>query len=284
MKLWMPLYRRKITSLILRLQSRSDPNLVYLVGSKPAIPNCVPKVERISATDVIGSCEGENYAISPNWKFLFDPRAKALVNFLSYMPFFGQPSLCYRNGCSFSDGQCGRVRAVEYQPSQTPPFRIMSEAEAKLWLKRVHILTGTVGWPPKQVISIDRRQPVPPDIPLPPSTYDQFAAARPGRVKNGYERASAQIYDSIGPWKRENNLIWFGKSFYDGEGETGIGGFGYMDTTTQRLRIYAPPEMVDYSVPAMFVTPENIWMDYSRLENSTLTAEAFCGSIAQQRR
>src|ERR1035437_214942 len=85
------------------------------------------------------------------------------------------------------------------------------------------------------------------------------AAARPRRVKDGYVRAGTEIEDSIGPWQ-EDGQIWFGKTFYDGEGSTGVGGFGYFDMNERRLHMFAPPEIADRSVSAINVGPDAAWM------------------------
>jgi hypothetical protein len=42
--------------------------------------------------------------------------------------------------------------------------------------------------------------------------------------------------------------------------DPGIGGSGYLETSTKRLKIYSPSEIVDYSVSAMSVGPDDIWM------------------------
>jgi hypothetical protein len=69
-----------------------------------------------------------------------------------------------------------------------------------------------------------------------------------------------EIQDSIGPWQQEGRRIWFGKSFYDGEGSTGVGGFGYYDMNERRLHMFEPPEIADWSVSAIDVGPDAAWM------------------------
>ena len=79
-------------------------------------------------------------------------------------------------------------------------------------------------------------------------------------MKDGYVRAGTEIEDSIGPWQQEDGRIWFGKTFYDGEGSTGVGGFGYFDMNERRLHMFAPPEIADWSVSAINVGPDAAWM------------------------
>ena len=71
---------------------------------------------------------------------------------------------------------------------------------------------------------------------LPKSTYEEFARARPGRVKNGYRPDVTACEEVIGPYQIVGNRFWFGKTFYDGEGVTGIGGFGYFDPEERKVR------------------------------------------------
>ena len=64
---------------------------------------------------------------------------------------------------------------------------------------------------------------------LPKSTFEQFARLRPDMVRSGYGPESIFEEEGIGPYQIVKNRFWFGKSFHDGEGYTGIGGFGYFD-------------------------------------------------------
>ena len=57
-----------------------------------------------------------------------------------------------------------------------------------------------------------------------------------------------------------DNRLWFGKTFYDGEGSTGIGGFGYLDTVTRQYVMFSPPAIRPYSVTALLVEPETVWL------------------------
>jgi hypothetical protein len=96
--------------------------------------------------------------------------------------------------------------------------------------------------------------------PLPQSTYDEFAAARPMKVKDGYLREQTGIQEHIGPWKLEEDKLWLGKSFYDGELWTGVGGFGYFSATDRAYHLFTPPEIAGWSVSAIDVEADAIWM------------------------
>ena len=94
---------------------------------------------------------------------------------------------------------------------------------------------------------------------LPRTTYQTFAAARPRRVEDGYD-SQANLDEHIGPWQVEGDRLWFGKTFYDGEGQSGVGGFGYFDSSERRFRLFAAPETADWSASAILVQPDAIWL------------------------
>lgn len=79
-------------------------------------------------------------------------------------------------------------------------------------------------------------------------------------VKNGYERQGTELAEAIGVWQREDGKIWLTKTFYDGEGSTGVGGFGYFDQKEKKLQMFDPAEMADWSVSALDVTADAVWM------------------------
>ena len=98
------------------------------------------------------------------------------------------------------------------------------------------------------------------DHPIPQPTYSEFARARPGRVEDGYDSASTGIGEIPGPVQVVGDRVWFGKRFYDGEGETGIGGVGYFDTTKSKYTFLDIPEIVGWSVSAILVQDKDLWI------------------------
>jgi hypothetical protein len=95
--------------------------------------------------------------------------------------------------------------------------------------------------------------------PLPQSTWEDYVRLRPQDVpmntNPAYEREEV-----IGPYQLEGGKLWFGKSFYDGEGERGVGAFGYFDTETRRYRLFSPPEVAPWETSAILVEPEQVWV------------------------
>ena len=250
------------------LQEKNRPERVYLLGTKSGFPDCTARIERVTATDSVISCRGEKSEQFPNQKWVYDVRAKSLVRQFSYQPFAMYRLFSRAAGASRSSGAVfigtdrQRLIAVEYKPDEEPAFRVLSNEAAQPWTGRVHISAGLEGLPPRNVIYIENdKASLPAAVPaLPRTTYSQFATARPQRVKDGYVRQGTDLAESIGPWQREDGGIWFGKTFYDGEGRTGVGGFGYFDQKQKKLQLFDPPEIADWSVSAIDVTPGAVWM------------------------
>jgi hypothetical protein len=80
------------------------------------------------------------------------------------------------------------------------------------------------------------------------------------KVKDGYVREQTNIEEQIGPWNLEEDNLWFGKTFYDGEGTNGVGGFGYFDAIARNYHLFTPPELAGWSVSAIDVEPNAVWM------------------------
>jgi hypothetical protein len=164
-----------------------------------------------------------------------------LIRSFSYAPIPFTRIVPGREGALFAGGDEAHRVAIDYVPGRTPEFSLLDAASARTRIPPV------VDAPP-------------PPYSIPQSTYAAFAAARPGRVKNGY-REDTKFEERIGPWQLEGgSRLWFGKSFYDGEGNSGIGGFGYFDIANGQLHLVTPPEILDWSVSAILVEPETVWL------------------------
>ncbi|MDX2181326.1 MAG: hypothetical protein SFV18_17155 [Bryobacteraceae bacterium] len=225
-------------TLSMYLQSSRDAGSIFKIAAErgPALGDCYARVERIGPSEAVISCTPEKGASGPLHKFVFDARAKALVGHIEFPQTPMWRIRVSRDRATFlSESGTGIV----YQPTRVPPLMAVAEERA-----------------------IPYERPAESKLPvaLPQSSYDQFAAARPKRVKNGYTREFTLIEERIGPHQYVDGVLWFGKTFYDGEGITGIGGFGYFDAKTRRYRLFAPPEMADYSATAIRVEPYAIWL------------------------
>ncbi len=195
----------------------------------------------MTASEAVAWCVPEKGLRTRFRKFIYDAETKALIRQVHYATFAGEA--VYRNGSGFvfvmNDGEKRIAVACELA------CRMLSSVEGQQWLA---IDTGKASAPIEVLTA------------LKPSTYDQFSAARPERVASGYMRKGTEFDESIRPWQRVGSRIWFGKSFYDGEGHTGVGGFGYYDSAARKVKIFTPPEVVDWSVTAVQATPQTVWM------------------------
>jgi hypothetical protein len=95
---------------------------------------------------------------------------------------------------------------------------------------------------------------------MPAPTYDTFRTKRPGRVADGYSRDETDLGNGIGPIQVEGRRIWFGTTFYDGEGTSGVGGIGSFDVDTRRWRLVYPRALADWSSSAILVEPDAVWL------------------------
>ncbi len=95
---------------------------------------------------------------------------------------------------------------------------------------------------------------------VPLAEFAHFASVRPIKVSRGWTRANATFNETIGPYQLVGQDLWFGITFYDGEGHTGIGGFGLFSSNTRQFELHYPPEMADWSVSALLVEDDAVWM------------------------
>jgi len=105
--------------------------------------------------------------------------------------------------------------------------------------------------------------------PLPQSSVEEYRRLRgdeisehrspPIRTAKDYERQEV-----IGPYQIEGSRIWFGNNYYDGEGATGVGAFGYFDMKTRRYLLFSPPEVAHWEISALRVEPDAVWLGLDR--------------------
>jgi hypothetical protein len=72
--------------------------------------------------------------------------------------------------------------------------------------------------------------------------------------------------------------LWFGMSFYGGEGSDGIGGVGFFDPKLKKIGILRHPSLVNCSVKSLQITPtEIVALTYSQGE----LAEGICNGLVR---
>ena len=268
------------------LQSRSDPGRVYRLAIE-AGPNddCATRVERMTAQELVLSCIGEKWSTYDNWKFVYDIRAKAVVSYFSYPPYWTAQVLRGRGGPHFVMANNQQLLLVDVD-RETGALRVAPAAEAGRVLSQIPIEASSVGDPvppPDSVagfgpgkrfhlsreknrygsdytVIVERPGPNQKSYPLAQSDLRTWQQARPDDVKSFARPDQAEMNEEIGPHQLEGGRLWFGKTFYNSEGLTGVGGFGYFDAATATYRLYSPPQIQRWSVSAILLEANCIWL------------------------
>ena len=170
-----------------------------------------------------------HYTAMPTQKLFLHPQGKWAVKYIEYAPDIGLRAV--------DDAEVGRLLDVSLE--------VVQQLKKNPW------------W------SIPDSTRLPAELqkhPMPQSTYDEFARARPVRVTHGYTRDATELEETPGPYQIAGSRIWFGKTFYDGEGTSGVGGLGYFDTTTSQYRFLQIPELVDWSVSGILIEEDAAWI------------------------
>jgi hypothetical protein len=171
----------------------------------------------------------ETYKSGPTAKLFINPQTYHVIKQIDYPPDVGLAAVNDNEVAATLDLTLEVVKELEKDPEQ-------------------RITPDTSGLP----------QPLR-NHPMPQSTYAEFARARPDRVKDGYTEEGTTIEESPGPLQIVGSRIWFGKTFYDGEGSTGVGGLGYFDTGTSQYTFLPVPLMADWSTSAILVEDTDVW-------------------------
>ena len=214
--------------LAILLQDRDDPTKVMPLAIEPG-PNddCSTRIERFTTEELVMSCVGQKWSTYDNQKFFFDVRGHRLENHVWYAPYSSQFLL------------------------PGPKFVMCSSAQ------RLVVEIDPVTGDPR--VSSGKAPPPPQEMELTLGQFHLTGQENPTIVGEGKVYA-LNATEQIGPHQIEGGLLWFGKTFYNGEGMTGTGGFGYFDTTTASYRLFAPSEMAEWSVSAILVEPEAVWL------------------------
>lgn len=201
---------------------------VWDIAALPASSDFAYKVLRADSASIVLSRIGD-YGMSTSFKLFLDPASKKLVKQIAFgasLDAFSDDAVAAALGVPGD-----LVKALRGSHSR----RLSEEASDK------------------DLPQVMR------DHPMPSSTYADFARLRPERVEGGYDSASA-IGEAPGPFQVDSSRIWFGKTFYDGEGESGVGGVGHFDTVNSTYTFLNIPEMAPWSVSALLVDDQILWI------------------------
>jgi hypothetical protein len=194
-------------------------------------------IERQSTDSVTFATADPDYGVrSDNLKVFFDPTTFFPKQIMRYTPV-----------------QVRRISVVGGVPTITGSDK-QQDYSAKLrnsvWHVTIEKLTPPAARPPVQsAMEVS---------PMPVSTYGQFEKKRPEEAKR--LRGAGRIEEKIGPFERAGTRLWVGKTFYDGEGSTGVGDLGYFDQSTGGWTFLELSEMADWSASALLVEQNAVWV------------------------
>jgi hypothetical protein len=210
------------------LVDRVNANRYWEIASIPEEYEYRYTVTRADQSSLVLERTGWDYGIPEgSFKIFFDTRSKRLLNKIEFKPLEAMKSV--------SNEEARRVGI------DTALFEQIRDFDSNVGPYRMEL-----------PYSLRNR-------PLPQSTYSDFARARPKRVRDGYVEKVTMIDEQIGAYHAVGEHLWFGKTFYDGEGTTGVGALGYFDIAQQKFVFLEIPEVVDWSVSAILVEDQTLW-------------------------
>jgi len=272
------------------LQNRSDQTVYRLAFEAGPNDDCATRIERITAQELVLSCAGEKWAAYDNRKFVYDIRAKALLSYFSYPPYWTAQVLRDAAGPHFVMANNQQLLLVDIDRA-TNTLRVAPAAEASRALAQVPMQVSTAGdqtvhtpTPPPDPVGgfgpggrfrlskekskygseytliVENPGPRQNSYPLAQSDLETWRQARPDDAKSFSNPDLAEMNEEIGPHQLEDYRLWFGKTFYNSEGSTGVGGFGYFDAAAAAYHLYSPPEIQRWSVSAILVEADCVWL------------------------
>ena len=78
-------------------------------------------------------------------------------------------------------------------------------------------------------------------------------------LRVGYEED-----EDVGPCVEQNGVLWFGLTFYEGEGSDGVGGIGRYDLATKKMEVRRPLWLRDKSIDALAYDGRLLWFSASQ--------------------
>ena len=254
------------------LQDHDRPPAIHtiaLVSAQSEVEGVV-RVKRLTTDELLLVRLPEKGGPLENVELLFNAQAGRLIREIRYLPF-RVSRIAEHNGVPHFLATNQKDTVVIRTDSSNEYFRILKGTVpfgnseefhgARFGAKqRFTLVQESGGFSGKSLVILDHAAKKTVRFALPQSTVEEYAKARPSAIRHGWRPDASSIQEEIGPFQIASGQLWFGKTFYDAEGMSGIGGFGYFDGETRKYRIFSPPEVRDWSVSAMLVEPEAIWL------------------------
>jgi hypothetical protein len=246
-------------------ENHADASQSVRMVSEPG-PNddCYARIERMTASALVVSCIGEKWATYENHEYLYDPQSRKLLRRFAHMPFGAaaarEDGVILRQGADEVKAFL-RVGVDEGgEPHMAGPAAAPAEGDAEAAFGQFRLARRKNRYGSEYTVIAEGGR----IYELPQSDLATWEAARPDDVKSFLHPDKAERNEEIGPHQWAGGNLWFGKTFYNSEGMTGVGGFGYFDTSRRGFRLYAPPEIQRCSVSAILVEADAVWLTLDR--------------------
>ena len=239
------------------LLSKTDPNRAYEIAIDPEAGTLGHAAKVLWSGDgaVVLSRHSDYGLRGPRLKYFFNIRSKALLARREFSP--GSTEIeAGPDGPQLTPADAGyHERLALRNPSACPPVEPFGPGGS---FRLVSDRVGFTSLPGCAIGSPDRT------FAVPKSSTEDFRAARPEAAGRFFSIEGLDFNETIGPAQLFEDRLWFGITFYDGEGATGVGGFGWFDPASEKLEVIRPPEMADWSASAILVEEDAVWLGLMR--------------------
>ncbi len=264
------------------LQERENPGRIHelTIVRNPEIVDSHFRIERLTKAEIVLTYTPEKGRRGPNLRFFFDAASKGFRGQVKYQPFETvgvagrqpSPQFVLRNDGGVESA--GEAPILVFRPADGGGFEAVPESE---WAPEIDAEFGTwwsdaagparfgpqdrfslemgEGWRSDEAIGVREGAEL---YRLPQSDLEDWRAARPEAQKRGSDPGIFE--EAMGPLQVFEGRLWFGKTFYDSEGHSGVGGFGYFDPSARLYVIFSPPAVRDWSVSALLVEKDTVWL------------------------
>jgi hypothetical protein len=234
------------------LQRQHSPGTVYQLAVAPSVSGCGGSIARATRTDTIIWCEGEKFLYEPARKFVYDVRAKRLVADFEFEPFTHITARPLASG-QLALTATSRDRRARVRLSPPATFTVTGVEGRPQGAPVVRDSADVVGrrFGPERSFQL---------VEIPDSEADDCGSVI--AVASGTRRYRPPVKDcgAIGPSHEVGERLWFGRTFYDGEAWSGVGGFGYFDTSARRFEMFTSPAIRPWSTSAIHVSGDSVWV------------------------
>ena len=236
------------------LIKNSDPDFVWELAIASSHDDFALEVECANFSSVVWSSTIGMYGTpSDSIKTPFDTSSKGVLRQFEFAPLGVRQILSHEDSLFFS------LNSLDYPYSPWPEAPV-----ARLVGNEPVVVTGaeTKGmlalFREASITDIERYRHGLAD--LPQSSFDEFVRKRPDGALRGKDSYRYEIVEGIGPSQTVDDRLWFGKTFYDGEGLSRVGGFGNFDPEEKRYVEFSPPEIWRWSASALLIEDDFVWV------------------------